>query len=129
MLSKVVVVKVTIPSVRLVRPKQSTAAMEVVNRSGKSVIGLTIAHWSNGGPLSISSTSPGVAASQSVSSVTGVGSSHREGGSRGCVHCSIVWVSEAIAVNSYNIRKFTNQIKMCVSLTNDCKQVEMYSIH
>ncbi len=98
--SKVVVVKVTIPSGGLVRPLQSTAAMEVVNRSGKSVIALTIAHWSNGGPLSISSTSPGVAASQSVPSVTGVGGSHHEGGSRGCVHCSIGEVSEVITVNS-----------------------------
>ena len=106
MLSKVVVVKVIIPSMGLVRPIQSTAAMEVVKRSGKSVIALTIAHWSNGGPLSISSTSPSGVSNESVSSVTGVGSSHHEGGSRGCVHCSIGRGVQGTTVNSYNNKRY-----------------------
>ena len=62
-------------------------------------------HTSTGGcreaPYCISLTGPGHSSNHSVASVTGVGSSHHEGGSRGCVHCSIGGVSEVTTVNSY----------------------------
>ncbi len=48
-------------------------------------------------------TSPSVRSNNVVSSVTGVGSSHHEGGSRGCVHYSIGGGGEAIAVNSWEV--------------------------
>ncbi len=62
---------------------------------------LTITSRCSSTPHSISQTDPGHISSQSVAIITGVGSSHHEGGSRGCVHCSIGGVSEDITVNSY----------------------------
>ncbi len=62
-------------------------------------------HTSTGGcseaPHCISLTSSSHISNESVSSVTGVGSSHHEGGSRGCVHYSIDGVSKETTVNSY----------------------------
>ncbi len=54
--------------------------------------------WS---PHSSSPTSPSIGSNNVVSSVTGVGSSHHEGGSGGCTDLSIGWIREAIAVNNY----------------------------
>ena len=60
---------------------QSTIIMIAVN--------LTVAHWSFSWPhstCSTCSTSSALITNNVVSRVTGVGSSHHEGGSRGCVH-------------------------------------------
>ena len=61
---------------------------------------LTITGRSTRSPHSIIPTGPDIASIETVSSVTGVGSSHHEGGSRGCVHCSIGGGVQGITVNS-----------------------------
>ncbi len=68
--------------------------------AGPAVFKLTITGWITATPHSISLTSPDVDSIESVAIITGVGSSH-EGGSRGCVHCSIGGVGEGTTVNSY----------------------------
>ena len=54
-------------------------------------------------PHCISLTSSSHISNQSVSRVTGVGSSHHEGGSSGCVHCSIGGGFQGTTVNSYEV--------------------------
>ncbi len=68
------------------------------------------AYTSTGGcseaPHRISLTSSSHSFIENVSSVTGVGSSHHEGGSRGCVHCSIGGGHQGTTVNSCKDRKY-----------------------
>ncbi len=62
---------------------------------------LTCAHWSTAIPAASSSTSPCCVTRQHITIITGVGRRVHEGGSRGCVNCSISWVTQSSTVNNY----------------------------
>ncbi len=85
-----------------VRGPQSTAViMNTVDTVHTAIhILLTCTGGGLWSPYCISPTSSSGLSNNVVSSVTGVGSSHHEGGSRGCVHCSIGEGVQGTTVNS-----------------------------
>ncbi len=62
---------------------------------------LTFTGWFIANPHHITATGSGHISIECETTVTGVSGIVHEGGSRGCVHCSISWASETSTADSY----------------------------